>query len=315
MTRRSLRLAGCALFLASCAQILPAAPVRAQLALPGAAAGAAAGDDVSAPKPKKTGKKSASGKSGSGKAEKLAPPGLDSVVGKPLMLNGEFGLLQISGSGDSVQIDKLKLAGEGVSDQSQRCVVDIVGATPIKATKVDAGDGLDRYEAEVPACPFSFDVLSGAVLVPAQITACVFKAADCQTSPGGLWGPDGASLQPQADAIARRRTQAEKSIGKTLQAIEQRAGDNKDAAALLDDQKTFPAQRDDACRGYQKEPALGFCAANLTEARAILLETRLAGFAGGSKEAKTDKPKKKPPHKKHDKPAAAAPADDATQQN
>ena len=209
------------------------------------------------------------------------------------MLNGESGLLQISGSGDSVQIDTLKLAGEGVADPSQRCIVDIVGETPIKATHVPSDDGLERYEAEIPACPLAFDVLSGAVLVPSQITACVFKAADCQTSPGGLWGPAAATLQPEAEAIAKRRFQGDNTISKALKALSERAGDHPDAANLLEDQKAFPGQRDDACRAYQKEATLGFCAASLTEARAILLQTRLAALGEPSKAAaKDEKPEK-----------------------
>ncbi len=234
-------------------------------------------------------------------------PGLETVVGKPLMLNGESGLLQISGSGDSVQIDTLKLAGEGVADPSQRCIVDIVGETPIKATHVPSDDGLERYEAEIPACPLAFDVLSGAVLVPSQITACVFKAADCQTSPGGLWGPAAATLQPEAEAIAKRRFQGDNTISKALKALSERAGDHPDAANLLEDQKAFPGQRDDACRAYQKEATLGFCAASLTEARAILLQTRLAALGEPSKAAaKDEKPKKK--KKAARKPTEASPA-------
>ena len=103
------------------------------------------------------------------------------LAGRPLMLNGKSGLLQLSGDDKSVTVDKLQLVGEGVPNSSQRCVVDIVGETPIEATNVGRPDGLERYEVKVPACPISFDVLSGAVLVPTQITACVFKAADCQT--------------------------------------------------------------------------------------------------------------------------------------
>ena len=139
------------------------------------------------------------------------------------MLNGKSGLLQISGDDKSVTIDKLQLAGEGVSDSSQRCVVDIVGETPIEATNVGRPDGLERFEAKVPACPISFDVLNGAVLVPTQITACVFKAADCQTAPGGLWGPDGASLVGDAAKIVKERAAAEKAMGKILHIIEDRA--------------------------------------------------------------------------------------------
>jgi len=300
-----------------CCSLFLVAPVQAQLALPGAAPATAAGGEVSAPKLKKEPRK-ASSKTGAGKTSartaKLSAPGFDSIADKPLMQNGELGLLQISGSGDSVQIDKLKLAGEGVSDPSQHCVVDIIGEAPIKATRVDSPDGLERFEVEVPACPFSFDVLSGAILVPSQITACVFKAADCQTSPGGLWGPDGASLQPEADAITKRRAQAEKMIGKALQALAERAQGNSDAARLLDDQKAFPGQRDDACHAYQNEQALGFCAANLTEARAAMLEARLAGFSSAdAKETQGGKSKRKTAHKK--KPAESAPASAAPAQD
>ena len=287
--------------------LLAASPASAQLALPGAAPASSAGADVTAPKARKSSAKAGGGKArAEGKPIKLAPPGLDSVVGKPLLLNGTNGLLQISGAGDSVQIDKLKLVGEAISDSSQRCIVDIVGETPIKATHVDSADGLDRFEAEVPACPFAFEVLSGAVMVPSQITACVFKAADCQTSPGGLWGPDGAAL-PSADAIDKRRAQAEKSIGKALQKLQERASDSSDASALLTEQKDFAGQRDDSCHGYVKEAALGFCAASLTEARAIRLQASLAalGAAPAGKPGKA-KVKAKPGHKK--KSPAAAPA-------
>lgn len=76
-------------------------------------------------------------------------------------------------------------------------------------------------------------------------------------------------------------------MGRALHAIEESAKDNPDAANLLRDQKGFPGERDDACRGYAKEGALGYCAANLTEARAALLEARLAALAPG-RAAKAD---------------------------
>jgi hypothetical protein len=292
-------------FLMVCCVLLAASPVSAQLVLPGASPSTSEGGAVAAPKAKK-----ASGKAGAAKAKsvRFAPPGLDSVAGKPLLLNGASGLLQISGSGDTVQIDKLKFVGESISDPSQRCVVDIVGETPIKATRAESADGLERFEAEVPACPFAFEVLSGAVLVPSQITACVFKAADCQTGPGGLWGPDGASLEP-AEAIGKRRAQAEKSIGKALQTLAERAKDNADASALLNEQKDFAGQRDDSCRSYAKEAALGFCAASLTEARAVRLRASLAALGSASPAAaKAEKTKHKPKPVAKKKPAASAPA-------
>jgi hypothetical protein len=212
--------------------------------------------------------------------------------------------LQISGDDQAVTIDKLELAGEGVSDASQRCVVDIVGEKPIQATSVGRPDGLARFEADVPACPFVFDVLDGAVIAPSQITACVFKAADCQTSPGGLWGPDGSSLVADAANILKERTQAEAAMAKVLRALEDRAKNSPQAANVVRDQGAFAGERDEACRGYPKEAVHGYCALRLTEARTALLQARLDellraedGAKAESEKSKKAKPKKeaKPP--------------------
>ncbi len=273
-----------------CSFILAIGPVSAQTALPGAAPPAPPEAPAAAPKPKKPAAKAKAAKS-----KPLAAPGVETIDGRLLMQSGRSGLLQMSGSGKTLEVDKLRLPGESVSDPSQRCIVDIVGEKPIEATSEGRPDGLDRYDVEVPACPFTFDVLAGAVLVPSQITACVFKAADCQTSPGGLWGPDGAELEKDAAAIGRRRDEAEKAMAKAVHAVEERAKDNPDAASLLQDQSTFPGQREDACRDYLKESAHGFCAASLTEARAALLDARLAALsppaAKQSNSAKVNKKK------------------------
>ncbi len=292
---------------------LAAAPVRAQLALPGAAPSQEAGAATTAPKPKKSGSAAKADKSGkAAKAALKSAPSAESIDGRPLMLNGKAGLLQISGRGDTLQIDKLSLAGEGVSDAAQRCVLNIVGEKPIMAISDGRPDGLERYHAEVPACPFAFDVVDGAVLVPAQITACVFKAADCQTSPSGLWGPDGTTLGADAAAIGKRRTEAENAMAHALHALEERAKDNSDAAALVRDQSGFTGERDDICRDYVQEAEHGFCAASVTAARAALLEARLAAFSGpertGAKSDKSAKADKAAKHKKA-KPAEGAEAD------
>jgi hypothetical protein len=290
------------------AAVLAMSEARAQLALPGA--GPAPQGAASAPAKSK----SAGAAAKAAKSAKGAPaPGVASLVGRPLLLNGKTGLLQISGDDQTVTIDKLQLAGEGVSDPSQRCLVDIVGEKPIQATNVGRPDGLERFEADIPACPIAFDVLNGAALVPAQITACVFKAADCQTSPGGLWGPDGSSLVGDAATLAKEHAQAEKAMGKVLQGIEALAQDNPAAANLTQDQTAFAGQRDETCRDYLKESAHGFCALQLTEARTALLEARLAELraqgakAGrnGAQNAASEKKKKKP---KPDAAAQPAPA-------
>ena len=250
-------------------------PSVGQLILPGAAPAAPEGAATS-PKPKSVHKASSSGKASDARPGKpAAEAGVASLVGRPLMLNGKSGLVQISGDDTAVTIEKLQLAGESVSDSSQRCIVDIIGETPIEATNVGRPDGLERFEAKVPACPISFDVLDGAVLVPTQITACVFKAADCQTTPGGLWGPEGGSLVGDAATIVKERAEVENSMGKLVREIEDRAEDSKQAADLVRDQNGFAAQRDELCRDYAKESLHGYCALRVTEARTALLQTRL----------------------------------------
>src|SRR5271156_349493 len=100
--------------------IVLASETHAQLVLPGAAPAAPQG---AASMPAKSKNAGAPAKN----AKAAAAPGVANLVGRPLLLNGKTGLLQISGDDKIVTIDKLQLAGEGVSDPSQSCLVDIVG--------------------------------------------------------------------------------------------------------------------------------------------------------------------------------------------
>ena len=289
--------------------VLGLSGANAQLALPGAAPAASKGTTATVRAKDASAAKKGAARTGKGaKTAAAAAPDVANLAGQPLLHNGGMGLLQISGDASTARIDKLRLAGETVSDPTQRCVVDIVGEKPIAATAVGRPDGLERFEADVPACPFAFDVLNGAALVPPQITACVFKAADCQTNPSGLWGPDGSSLEKDAAGFARQRADAEKSMAKVLRAIEDRADNNPDAANLLRDQSAFAGQRDDACRDYVKESAHGYCATRLTEARTALLEARLdaLGPATGAKADKSTAEKKRKKKEKKAKADAAA---------
>ena len=265
----------CGLFAAA----LAASETRAQLILPGAAPSEPSGAKIAPVKHRRAGNSATEAGAGA-KGDKAGPAaGIASLAGRSLMLNGKSGLLQISGDDTTATIDKLQLAGESVSDPSQRCVVDIVGEKSIEATNVGRPDGLERFEAKVPACPVAFDVLDGAVLVPPQITTCVFKAADCQTIPGGLWGPDGASLVGDAAKILKERAAAEKAMAKVLHALEDRARDSPEAADLARDQNGFAGRRDELCRDYAKESVHGYCALRVTEARTALLQTRLDALA------------------------------------
>jgi hypothetical protein len=280
------------------AAALTASGSRAQLMLPGAAPAAREGAKVAPVKHRTSGASVKEAGVGAEGAKAGPAPGIASVAGRPLMLNGKSGLLQISGDDKTATIDKLELAGEGVSDPSQRCVVDIVGEKPILATSAGRPDGLERFEADVPACPFAFDVLDGAVVVPPQITACVFKAADCRTSPAGLWGPDGDSLAGEAAKIVKERAEAEKAMAKIARAIEDRAKDSPDAASLARDQNGFAGQRDELCRNYAKESLHGYCALRATQARIALLKTRLEALkaatasATASEKGKKGKPRR-----------------------
>ncbi len=288
MTRRF-----CLLFCGLIAAALAASVARAQLVLPGAAPAAPQGATASPAKARSARAAKGAGASGTKGVKPGAALGVASLAGRPLMLNGKSGLLQISGDDKTATIDKLQLAGESVSDSSQRCVVDIVGENPIQATSVGRPDGLLRFEADVPACPFSFDVLDGAALAPSQITACVFKAADCQTGPGGLWGPDGASLVGDAAKFVKERAEAEKAMAKAVRAVQDRAADSPEAADLIRDQNGFAGQRDDICRDYAKESIHGYCALRVTEARTALLETRLHELAAAAAgKAASEKPTK-----------------------
>jgi hypothetical protein len=292
MTRQLLPLI-CAVFAAA----LAASESHAQLALPGAAPAAPEGAKVAPAKHKSSG---SSAKETAAKAG--LPPGIASVAGRPLMLNGKSGLLQISGDDKTATIDKLQLAGESVSDSSQRCVVDIVGEKPILATSAGRPDGLERFEADVPACPFAFDILDGAALAPSQISACVFKAADCQTIPAGLWGPDGASLTGDAAKFVKERAAAEKAMAKIVRALQ--AKDSPDAASLVRDQNAFAGQRDELCRDYAKESIHGYCALRVTQARTALLRARLDALepSAAAPTAESEKGKKAKPKKTDKQP-------------
>jgi len=201
------------------------------------------------------------------------------LAGKSLRLGGSQGQLLLSDRDKVLRIDKLSLAGEVISDPSRKCLIDIVGDAPIETKSLGKPDGLARFEAEIPACPFAFDVLGGAVLVPAQDRACVFKAADCQATPAGLWGPDPATLHSDAKTIGRLRTRADSTADRTLRAIQTRLKGGPDADAIAHEDADFAARRDEVCHGYAQEAASGYCASRMAEARAALLKARLEALS------------------------------------
>jgi len=239
----------------------------AQLALPGASPGdsPAASDSATPAAKHKPHRKT------------VAAPALASepasIEGHELRQNGRNGDLQlVSGDDNALKITKFTMLGEVVSDPSKACRIDIVSEQPIEAVAKGAPDGLPRYSADIAACPLTFDIVDGAVLVPAQSNACVFSAADCQASPSGLWGPQPAEMDPKA--ISKLRATADRSIQDSLRDLEKH---DKDAAATLArEESDFSAARDEVCRDYAEETRLGFCRSRLAQSRAALLAKRAA---------------------------------------
>ena len=179
---------------------------HAQISLPGAA-DSPPSDPSAKPEAHKKARKPAPIK-----ATPIAPPSLKSIIDHPLFQNGVDGQLIFSLRDKILRIEKFTLSGEVISDAKQKCRIDIVSEGPIQVKSLGAPDGMDRYSAEIPACPLTFDVLDGAVVAPPQTTACVFQAADCQASPSGVWGPEAASLEKDAKAIEKSRSRADASI-------------------------------------------------------------------------------------------------------
>jgi len=242
-----------------------ASPAAAQLALPGAVAPNPPGAVERLPSASKTPKPAAA----------YASPSAETVVGRLLLLNGATGALQFSGRSDALRIDRFAMLGEVISDSTQQCQIDVGGGTPIEAKSLGRPDGLLRFAADIPACPFEFDLLDGAVLVPPQLRACIFKEADCQASPSGLWGPSGASLAANPKPVAEARARVEAALAANYRALDARLQDRAKADDLARDEARFSSDHEETCRDYSRESAHSFCATRLTESRAAFLKARI----------------------------------------
>jgi hypothetical protein len=244
---------------------LAAAPVRAQLALPGAATPSPVGSIETPHKPRPP----------KGAAAVATPTvGSASLVGLPLMLDGSRGLLQFSAAGKSLRLDRLIFDGEAISDPRKECRIKVVSGTPIEAKDLGRPDGLSRFAADIPACPFEFDVLEGAVLAPARPSACIFAEADCKVDPSGLWGEAGAKLATQAKTLESARARAESMMVANFKALSARLKDRDKVVTLAREQAAFSSTREETCRAYAQEAIHSFCATRLTEARAAMLKAR-----------------------------------------
>ena len=260
------------------AALLSAAPTKAQLALPGAVAPTPEGA-VTSPggKPKK---KFGSGEMGAARGPIVMPkaPSEDTIIGKTLKLDGSGSAIEFARAGTDLQVGKLTLSGDRLSRSGEECRVDVAGM-PLKLTPQNSGSGLRRYQIDFPACPFTLDVLDGAVLVTHDGKACEIKVADCRADPSGLWGMAESEFDPKkAEEMLGARAKVEKTVRADFRELYDRnKKDQLVRSYVVKEQAGFSSWREEVCRSYAKESDFGYCALRLTEARVIVLGAQLAG--------------------------------------
>ncbi|MCB9998276.1 MAG: hypothetical protein H6870_04910 [Methylobacteriaceae bacterium] len=270
MTFRFQRVTALRFYFALSGATLLAAPALAQMQLPGAFTPAPAGTVVGpakAAKPKKAGPR---------KPPPAKVPSDDTVIGRPLMQNGAFGVIEFARAGKDLQVIKLKLRGDLISRVGDRCEVDL-SAEPIALTAADKPAGVTRYNLDLPACPFAVDIFNGAVKVVREGGACEFKAADCRVDPSGLWGQPANEIGPKrAKEIEKERNHAEHAMREQFKDWIRSAGkDRALVTRIAHEQAAFSSRREELCRSYQRETEHGYCALIYTEARSSAIAARI----------------------------------------
>ncbi len=301
-------------------------PAFAQLQLPGAVrnptpAGATttppgeAGGTGGAPKKRASG--GGSGEPAAPKPVMVRAPSEKTLDGRTLALNGRSGVLRFTRNGAQIELSEMKLSGDKVSKVGESCSVTVPGG-PFSVESAGRADGLIQFKANVNACPFTFAVLDGAVMVThngSKISTglgagtCEIKEDDCSSYLAGFWGPPGGGIGPaEGKSIESTRGQAEKDArGNFKNLIRNARNDREKVKVLAADQAGFSARREEVCRDYLREFQHGFCASRYTQARAVSLAAQLGAV---EVDDGTAKPAPKPPPKRPPAPKpqpAAAP--------
>ncbi len=226
----------------------------------------------------------------------LKVPAEDNVFGQELMRNGSAGSLKLERAGNTI-VARVTLPGSKVSQPAEACKIPLNGGAPMMLTSEARADGIPRFEAAGGECPLRFEVLEGSVLVTAlsSTPVCTFAAADCATTPVGLWGPAGATLIPRSAELDTARGVADKAVRDNYKVMTQRAR-GQDIRPIVTEQAAFSSDREQLCRSYAREGAHGFCHVRISEARAIALATRLGvtPSAAPSSAAAAPRPRRKP---------------------
>ena len=197
----------------------------------------------------------------------------DSVLNRELKLNGRTGTLRLERAGSALRA-RVKLEGTMISKPGETCQVELGGSEPLTLSAEGKPDGLSRFTAQAPACPISFDILEGAVLVRGPETVCTFETADCRVDPRGLWGPEPGALLQQARDFEQDRGLADRAVRDNYKVLTQRAGP-QGVRPVVAEQAAFSSEREQVCRHYARESAHGFCNARYTEARLASLAAKL----------------------------------------
>lgn len=269
------------------ATLLAASSASAQLMLPGALQAAPEGQ-ATAPNP--------AGPGGAGQARPkpaaAKPPGEETITDRDLLRDGSQGLIAFQrAAGKGLEIKALSMAGEQITHRGEACRIEVVAGDPIEAKPLGRPKGLLRYGVDIEACPFSFDVYEGAVLITHEGKACDFVAADCRVDPSGFWGPAGSSIDDkQIKQFESARGRAEASMRAQFHALVASLGKDKDAVKkIASEQAGFSSEREVACRNYASEDVHGFCALRLTQGRGFALQAALE--ASGKERGQTRKAK------------------------
>ena len=226
-------------------------------------------------------------------AAPVRAPGEDTIFGRQFQRNGANGLI-VFDKGKALEISRLALVGENMDRSYEVCRVEISGGKiPVKAAP--SVEGLVSYNVEMEACPFSIDVLDGAVRVRGKV--CEVKAANCRVDPTGIWGPSGSSINgEEAKNVERVRSRYETDARNLYRALVATAGSDKaKTRQIAADQAGFSSRREVMCRDYSGEDRHGFCASRVTLARAVALSAELHGATKAAPPKPA--PRKPPPPK------------------
>ena len=237
---------------------------RAQLVLPGAAARTPPGAPAEAPAPRKP-----------EKAAAVFASSVAAVVGRPLQLNGDQGQLLFSGRGKVLRIDKFSLPGEVISDPSRKCLIDIVGEAPIETKSLGRPDGLARYEAEIPACPFPSTWSRARRWFPRRTRPAFFRRPIARRAPPDFGAPRGpvwkttqnrSSGNGRAPTRRRRKACARSRRGSK---VARRPQTSRGETTI------FPRDATTYAAITRRKLLHGYCASRMAQARAALLQERI----------------------------------------